>query len=135
MIKLKSILVEGVDKKAIVNMVYPHIVSNLARARKGVPKVEFHRNIYARVTGIDGMQGEANPHAEYDWDNNKIYLYPPGSVSAKEIIKSLLHEYTHATQDPKKMEKYRKLGYKKNPFEKAATNAEKNWKKYMEYIK
>jgi len=52
-------------------------------------------------------------------------------VNEKEIIKALLHEYTHATQDRKKMEQYRKLGYAKNPYEKAATRAEGNWRKYI----
>jgi hypothetical protein len=134
MIKLKDILLEGLDRKqkqAVVNRVYPQIVKDLGRAKRGTPKVEFHSNIYVRVTGIEGMQGEANPHAEYDWFANEIYLYTPRMTNEEEIIKALLHEYTHATQDRKKMEQYRKLGYGKNPYEKAATKAEKRWKKYI----
>ena len=131
MIKLKQILLEGFDKQAVVDRVYPQIVKNLGRARRGTPKVEFHANIYVRITGIEGMEGEANPHAEYDWENNKIYLYTPRMTNEKEIIKGLLHEYTHATQDPKKHEEYRKKGYAKDPYEKAAMRAERNWKKYL----
>jgi len=134
MIKLRDILAEGLGKKeiySIVDRVYPQIVKDLGRARRGTPKVECHNNIYVRVSGIEGAQGEANPHAEYEWDKNEIYLYTPKMVSEKEVIKSLLHEYTHAMQDPKKMKEYRKLGYAKNPYEKAATRAEKNWKKYV----
>jgi len=133
-IKLRDILVEGFDKKkaqAIVDRVYPQIVKNLGKAKRGTPKVEFHTNIYVRVSGIEGMEGEANPHAEYDWNKNKIYLYSPKMTNEEEIIRGLLHEYTHATQDPKKMKEYRKLGYANNPYEKAATKAEKNWKKYI----
>ena len=132
MIKLKNIL-EGMSKKemqSIVDRVYPQIVKNLGRAKRGTPKVEFHTNIYVRASGIEGMQGEANPHAEYEWYKNEIYLYTPKMVNEKEIITALLHEYTHATQDPKKMKEYRKLGYAKNPYEKAATRAEGNWRKY-----
>ena len=134
MIKIKDILLEALNKdkiKIIVDRVYPQIVNNLGRARRGTPKVEMHNNIYVRVSGIDGAEGEANPYAEYDWDKNKIYLYTPKMVNEEEIIKGLLHEYTHATQDPKKMKEYRKLGYAKNPYEKAATKAEGNWKKYI----
>ena len=134
MIKLKDILLEGMDKKemqSIVDRVYPQIVKNLGRAKRGTPKVEFHNNIYVRVSGIEGAQGEANPHAEYEWIKNEIYLYTPKMVNEEEIIKALLHEYTHATQDRKKMEEYRKLGYAKNPYEKAATKAERNWKRYI----
>ena len=29
------------------------------------------------------------------------------------------------------MKEYRKLGYKKNPYEIAATKSEKNWRKYI----
>tara|TARA_B110000908_G_scaffold170582_1_gene230594 strand:- start:418 stop:822 length:405 start_codon:yes stop_codon:yes gene_type:complete len=134
MIKLKDILAEGLNRNQmqdVVNRVYPQIAKNLGRAKRGTPKVEFHSNIYVRVTGIEGMEGEANPHAEYDWKNNKIYLYTPKMVNEEEIIKGLLHEYTHATQDSKKMDAYRKLGYKKNPYEIAAHKAEKNWRKYI----
>ena len=131
MIKLKDLLLEGFDRQSVVDRVYPRIVKNLGRARRGIPKVEFHSNIYVRITGIEGMQGEANPYAEYDWDKNKIYLYTPKMVNEEQIIKALLHEYTHATQDKKKMEKYRELGYDKNPYEKAASRAEKDWRKYI----
>ena len=134
MIKLKDILFEGlsrIEMQAVVDRVYPKIVNNLGRARRGIPKVEMHNSIYVRVSGIEGMEGEANPHAEYDWDKNRIYLYKPRMVNEEEIIKGLLHEYTHATQDRKKMKEYRKLGYAKNPYEKAAIRAEGNWRKYV----
>ena len=131
MISLKSIILERVNKQEVVDRVLPLIVKNLGRAKRGTPKVEFHTNIYARLSGDQQATGEANPHAEYDWDKNKIYLYTPAMKNEKEIIKALLHEYTHATQDPKKMEKYRELGYDKNPYEKAAHKAERNWRKYI----
>ena len=131
MIKLKDILLEGFDKQAVVDRVYPQIVKNLGRAKRGAPKVEFHSNIYVRVTGNPDAEGEANPYAEYNWEANEIYLYNPRMVNEKEIITALLHEYTHATQDPKKMDKYRELGYKKNPYEIAAHKAESNWRKYL----
>ena len=113
-----------------IERVYPMIVKNLGKSRKGTPEVELHNNIHARLSGIADMTGEDNPHAEYDYDNNKIYLYAPGFDSEEEIIKSLLHEYTHAKQDPRKKEKNRKLGYDNNPDEIEAHAAEKNWKKY-----
>ena len=70
-IKLKDILLEGFDRQSVVDRVYPQIVKNLGRARRGTPKVEFHQNIYVRVSGIEGMEGQANPHAEYDWEKIK----------------------------------------------------------------
>ena len=67
MIKLKDILLEGMDRKEIqfvVDKVYPQIVKNLGTAKRGTPIVEMHSSIYVRVSGIEGAQGEANPHAE-----------------------------------------------------------------------
>ena len=65
MIKLKDILLEGLDKNAIMSIVkrvYPKIVSSLGRSRKGTPKVSVHSSIYTRFSGIEGMMGTANPH-------------------------------------------------------------------------
>ena len=135
MIKLTDILNEGFNKQDTVDKVYPFIVRNLGSAKRGIPKVEFHTNIYARLSGDQQATGEANPHAEYDWYKNKIYLYTPRMVNEEEVIKALLHEYTHATQDRKKFAKYREKGYANNPYEKAAHKAEGNWKRYIKYTK
>tara|TARA_R100000008_G_C3584419_1_gene171068 strand:- start:1601 stop:2008 length:408 start_codon:yes stop_codon:yes gene_type:complete len=134
MIKLKDILLEGAMSRqevmAIVKKVYPKIVRALGRARKGTPRVSAHSSIYARLSGVEGMMGTANPHAEYDFHSNEIYLYLPRMTSVEQIIRSLLHEYTHAKQDPKKMEMYREKGYANNPYEREAGRAELMWKRF-----
>jgi hypothetical protein len=134
MIKLKNILLERLDKNTIMDVVkrvYPKIASSLGRARKGTPKVSVHTSIYSRLSGVEGMMGTANPHAEYDWDTNEIFLYSPRMSNEEEIIRALLHEYTHATQDYEKMKEYRKKGYANNPYEKEAQRAERGWKRYV----
>ena len=132
MIKLKDILSEGLSTnqiKSIVDEVYPKIIKYFGK--KGtVPKIEIHNSIYARLSGVEGMVGEANPHAEYDHERNKIYLYKPKMSDREQVIRSIIHEFTHSKQDISKIEKYRKLGYKKNPFEVEAHNAEKHWIKF-----
>jgi hypothetical protein len=133
MIKLKDILLEGLDKKAvtdIVKKVYPKIVSSLGRGKRGVPKVSVHTSIYARLSGVEGMMGTANPHAEYDWDTNEIFLYSPRMTNVEEIIRALLHEFTHSKQDYEKMKEYRKKGYANNPYEKEARRAEGKWRRF-----
>ena len=136
--KINAILSEGMSKnviKDIIDRVYPSIVNDLGKSRYGnkVPTIELHVDIYARLSGIQGMSGEEShsSEAEYDDVKNKIFVYYPNMKSEQHIIESLLHEYTHALQDPKKWAEYRKDGYVNNPFEKEASNAEKKWRDYL----
>jgi hypothetical protein len=134
LIKLKAILLEKLSKDEItdiVERVYPKIVSKLGKGKRRIPKVSVHSSIYARLSGVEGMMGTANPHAEYDWDTNEIFLYSPRMTNEEEVIRALIHEYTHSKQDYDTMLKYRNKGYANNPYEKAATKAEKTWKRYI----
>ena len=56
----------------IVDVVYPLISKDYSDVN---PKVELHKNIYERLSGIKGMNGTACAQAEYDWSENRIYLY------------------------------------------------------------
>ena len=40
------------DINKIVSRVYPKIVKDLGKARKGIPKIKIGSNIYARYSGI-----------------------------------------------------------------------------------
>jgi len=137
MIKLMDILLEGVDQSSvqgIVDRVYPQIVNNLGKSRYvKTPEVELHMDIYARLSDIPGASGEEShsSEAEYDPDENKIFIYYPNMKNEEHIIRSLLHEYTHSLQDPTKWKEYRAKGYDNNPYEIAATKSEKNWRKYI----
>jgi len=123
------------DISEIVDRVYPQIVKDLGKSKYGnkAPVVELHKDIYARVSGIKGATGEHShsSEAQYDEEVNKIFIYYPNMKDEKHVIQSLLHEYTHSLQDPKKWPEARKDGYENNPFEKEAHRAERNWKKYM----
>ncbi len=136
MIKLKDILLEGLSKieiQSIVDRVFTLIDENLGPTKKGIPNVEIHNNVLALHSKIpnhpaDGHEGD---HAEYDWSTNTIYLFSIALVTEELVIKALLHEYTHATQDEKKVKAARAQGYENNPYEKVATKAERNWKDYL----
>ena len=134
MIKLKDILLEGLDKNAIMDIVkrvYPKIIASLPRAKKGTPKVEIHNNVLAMHSGIPDHPGGENEHAEYDWKSNTIYLFKVALTSEKLVIQALLHEYTHAGQDEKKVMAARAKGYKNNPYERAAARAEGKWRSFI----
>lgn len=119
------------DIEEIVNRVYPQIVKDLGRAKKGIPKVEVHNNVLAMHSGIPDHPGGENEHAEYDYKKNTIYLFKVALKSEQLVIQALLHEYTHATQDQKKYQAARAAGYENNKYEKQAHKAERNWRKYI----
>jgi len=115
--------------KEIVDKVYPII----SKDNNSNAKIEYHYNIYERLSGEKGMTGEVCAHAEYDWSSNKIYLYTSRLHSAEDIIRSLIHECVHSTQSKAKFNAYYLCGetYDTHPYEIEAKNAEEEWKIYL----
>ena len=101
----------------VVDKVYPHIVTTLGPSEyvEETPKVEIWNDIYARYSGIPEMRGEDSKKTKAEWkdEDNTIYVYYLNMVDVEDIIRSLLHEYTHSLQDPDpdKREENRKDGY------------------------
>ena len=113
----------------IVNKVYSLICADY----NSMALVEFHYNIYERLSGIKGMTGEVQTHAEYDWSTKKIYLYTSKMKCEEDIIRSLIHECVHSTQSKVIFDYYyevHKYNYETHPYEIEARNAEENWYKY-----
>ena len=136
MIKLTDILSESVSKSKvqdIVDRVFPQIIKDRGTGRKGKPKVKLHHDIYALVSGIDDMTGEDSKTSKAMWmdKSNTIWIFYPNMKNEEDVIRSILHEFEHTHQDPKKNEKYREQGYDNNPYEKAARSAENKWRKYI----
>ena len=122
------------EVQSIVDRVYPQILEDRGMPTQGEPSVELHTDIYARYSDTPGMKGEVSEEAKAEFVDkaNAIYVYFPNMTSEEDVIRSLLHEYEHAHQDPKKYEKYREEGFDglDNPYEKAARRAEETWEKY-----
>ena len=112
----------------IVNKVYPLICADY----NSMALVDFHYNIYERLSGEKGMNGTACAQAEYDWSENKIYLYTSRLNSEEDVIRSLIHECVHSTQLESIINELYKVGetYDTHPYEIQARNAEENWKDY-----
>ena len=121
------------EVQMIVDRVFPQIVKDRGTGKQGVPKIEVHRDIYAQYSGIEDMEGELSDSSEAEWvhEDNAIYIYFPNMRDEEHVIRSILHEFEHTHQDPKKHDEYRALGYDKNPYEIAAYKAEEKWKKYL----
>ena len=112
----------------IVNRVYPLICADY----NSTALVDFHKNIYERLSGEEGMTGEVCAHAEYDWSTDKIYIYTSRMFTEEDIIRSLIHECVHSTQSKVKFDAYYLCGetYDTHPYEIQARNAEEMWYKY-----
>lgn len=116
----------------IIDEVYPKIKEHYGLsefdARTKSPEVKLHHNIYARVSGIDEMEGECSPAAEYDRFTNTIWIYFPEATNKQWVIGSMLHEYRHYLQDDGEFKRlYKTHGYDNHPFEIEATKEEENW--------
>ena len=116
----------------IVNKVYPLICAD----NNSTALVDFHYNIYERLSGEKGMTGEVQAHAEYDWSTDKIYIYTSKMNSVEDIIRSLIHECVHSTQSKVIFDQYYKDGftYDIHPYEIEARNAEEEWVIYLNEI-
>ena len=112
----------------IVNKVYPLICADY----NSTALVDFHYNIYERLSGTKGMTGEVQANAEYDWNKDKIYLYTSQMFSEEDIIRSLIHECVHSNQSYELFEALYEcdLDYEHHPYEIEAEHEEEKWKIY-----
>jgi hypothetical protein len=111
----------------IINKVYPKISKDYSCDAK----VELHKSIFTRLNVIPAME-EDNSCAEYDWNENKIYIYSINTNKEEDIIKALIHECVHSNQNKELFDTYYFIGldYNTNPYEIEAEYEEQNWKKY-----
>ena len=111
----------------IINKVYPKISKDYSCDAK----VELHKSIFTRLNVIPAIE-EDNSCAEYDWSENKIYIYSINTNKEENIIKALIHECVHSNQNKELIDTYYFIGldYNTNPYEIEAEYEEQNWKKY-----
>ena len=118
--------------RKLIRRVYPQIVKDLGGKKK---PIEVHDNMWDRLgaVAVDNLKEEqGNPFAEYEPNDDIIYIYSEVTHTPEQIIRSLLHEHTHTIQDQKEFKKLYDKGYQysNHPFELEALEAEKNWKIY-----
>ena len=111
----------------IINKVYPTI----AKDYNSNAKVEVYSDIYERLDSIPAIE-EYEFYAEYNWSDNKIYLYTNHLDNEEDVIRSLIHECVHSNQCYDIYEALYEcdLDYDTHPYEIEAEYEEENWKKY-----
>ena len=114
----------------IIDYAYPKIQKYYGKGSLDIPKIELHRDIYARLSGDEEQSGEhsSTTKAQYDEDTNVIYIYYPNMKNEEDVLRSIIHEYTHYKQDHKLFKKYKAMySYDEDPTEIEAKNNEKDW--------
>ena len=118
----------------IINQVYSKIKEYYGKGSLDYPKLELHKDIYARLSGDEEAEGEhsSTSKAEYDDETNVIYIYYPNMMNEEDVIRSIIHEYTHYKQDHKLFKQYRAMySYDENPIEIEAHKNEEDWQLFI----
>ena len=114
----------------IIDYAYPKIQSYYGKGSLDIPEIELHKDIYARLSGDEEQSGEhsSTTKAQYDEDTNVIYIYYPNMTNEEDVLRSIIHEYTHYRQDHKLFKKYKAMyGYDEDPTEIEAKRNEEDW--------
>ena len=116
----------------IIDHAYPKIKKYYGKGKLNYPKIELWNDIYARLSGDPEARGEASKSskAEYDDKTNEIYIYYPNIKDEEDLLRSLVHEYTHYKQDHSLFQKYRDMydyDDPENKIEAEARKAEEDW--------
>ena len=114
----------------IINYAYPKIQKYYGKGSLDIPKIKLHKDIYARLSGDEEQSGEhsSTTKAQYDEDTNVIYIYYPNMMNEEDVLRSIIHEYTHYRQDHKLFKKYKAMyGYDEDPTEIEAKRNEEDW--------
>ena len=118
----------------IIDTAYPIIQKYYGKGKTDFPIIELWRDIYARISGIEDMEGEhsSSSEAQYDEDTNIIYIYYPNMVNEEHVIRSIIHEYTHYKQNITQFKKQYsdQYDYENNPYEIEAHKNEENWQMF-----
>ena len=114
----------------IIDYAYPKIQKYYGKGSLEIPKIELHRDIYARLSGDEKQSGEhsSTTKAQYDEDTNVIYIYYPNMMNEEDVLRSIIHEYTHYKQDHKLFKQYKAMySYDEDPTEIEAKRNEEDW--------
>ena len=113
----------------IANEAYPKIVNHFVKGKNTPPEIKIYRNVFVDLTGDEDAEGEDTPSGRYDRDLNKISLYSDYVLNKEEVLRNLVHEYTHYLLDGDESDELYAKGYtyQNHPHELLALRAEEKW--------
>ena len=113
----------------ILDHAYPLIKSYFGKGKLDYPKIDTsHNNTYAMHSGEPEAEGEHSDTSIAEYYKGTIYLYLSNITNEEELLRALVHEYTHYTQDNELFAKYRDMySYDEDPTEIEAHKNEEKW--------
>ena len=120
--------------KSIISYAYPLIQKYYGKGKLPITKIDTsHRNTYAMHSGEPEAEGEHDATSIAEYYEGTIYLYLPNIPNEEELLRSIIHEYTHYTQDSELLAKYKKIySYDEDPNEIEAKKNEENWEMFSQ---
>ena len=120
--------------QSIISYSYPLIQKYYGKGKLPIPKIDTsHRNTYAMHSGEPEAEGEHDATSIAEYYKGVIYLYLPNIPNEEELLRSIIHEYTHYTQDSELLAKYKKIySYDEDPNEIEAHKNEENWEMFSQ---
>ena len=118
----------------IINYAYPKIQAYYGKGKLDYPVIDTsHRNTYALHSGEPEATGEHAASSIAEYYKGTIYLYLPNIKDEEGLLRALVHEYTHYTQDSELFAKYRDMyDYDEDPTEIEAHKNEENWQMFSQ---
>ena len=116
----------------IIDKAYPLIQKYYGKGKLDYPIIDTsHNNTYALHSGEPEATGEHAATSIAEYHKGTIYLYLPNINNEEGLLRALIHEYTHYTQDSELFAKYRDMyDYEDDPTEIEAHKNEKNWQMF-----
>ena len=118
----------------IISYAYPKIQKYYGKGKLPIPKIDTsHKNTYAIHSGEPEAEGEHAATTPAEYYKGTIYLYLPNIKDEEGLLRSIIHEYTHYTQDSELLAKYKKIySYDEDPNEIEAHKNEENWEMFSQ---
>ena len=122
------------EVQQIISYAYPKIQKYYGKGKLPIPKIDTsHRNTYAMHSGEPEADGEHAATSIAEYYEGTIYLYLPNITDEEGLLRSIIHEYTHYTQDSELLKKYKQIySYDEDPNEIEAHRNEENWQMFSQ---
>ena len=117
------------EVQQIIDYSYPRIKKYYGKGKLDYPTIDTsYKNTYAMHSGEPEAEGEHSATSIAEYHIGIIYLYLPNIKNEEGLVRAIIHEYTHYTQDSELFAKYRDMySYNEDPTEIEAHKNEEDW--------